>query len=153
MLARYDEQINYLICASDLPGYRRVRHRRPAMPGTPSPKYFGPNVRRLRIEAGMTQAQLAAAADLADATVSRIERNRLVPSIRLAERIARSLGPDVTVDRLFGPPERREKPAKMRPSVSRLIAVVRGVDDAVVDDITRALKLLLAAGRRSAKGG
>ena len=121
------------------------------MPGPSSPKYIGPNVRRFRIEAGMTQAELAAAADLADATVSRIERNRMVPSVKLAERIARSLGGGVTVDRLFGPPKKREEAPKIRPSVARLVALVRSLDDGVVDDIARALRLLLAAGRRSAR--
>jgi transposase len=40
----------------------------------------------------------------------------------------------------------------MRPSEARLLALVRDLDDAQVDDVIRAVKLLLAVGRRSGRG-
>ncbi len=109
---------------------------------------LGANVRRRRIEQGLTQSQLAEAAGIADATISRIERGRLVPTTKLAERIARAL--DTSLDGLTGKGKPRTE-AKGRASVARLVALVRDLDDGQVDDVTKALKLLIAVGRRSAK--
>ena len=117
------------------------------MPQPKSRKNVATNVRRLRQAAGMTQAQLASAADVADATISRIERGRLMPPVELAQRLSRAL--DVGVDDLLGPVLPEPKKVQMRPAVARLVALVKDMDDGQIDDVTRALKLLLAAARRS----
>ena len=104
---------------------------------------IGPSVRRLRLARGMTQRELAEAADCADPTLSRIERGRLVPSVELANRIAAAL--EVGVDDLFS--AKQDKPT-LRKSEARLLAAVRGLDDAAVDDVARAVKLIIAASRR-----
>ena len=111
-----------------------------------SRKNIATNVRRLRQAAGLTQAQLASAADVADATVSRIERGRLVPSVELAARLAKAL--DLGVDDLLGPVLPEPKKAPLRPAVARLVALVRDLDDGQVDDITRGLKMIMQTARR-----
>lgn len=111
---------------------------------------LGPRLRQARIDAGLTQAELAERAGVADATLSRIERGRLVPSITLTTRIATALG--VTVDALVsGPKSSQTKPRGLRRSETRLLATVRDLDEAVVDDINRGLRLIMAAARRSAR--
>lgn len=117
------------------------------MPPSKSRKNIAANVRRLRQAAGFTQAQLAAAADVADATISRIERGRLVPSVELAGRLAKAL--DLGVDDLLGPEPKDAKKAQLRPAVARLVALVRDLDDGQIDDITKGVKLIVAAARRS----
>jgi transcriptional regulator with XRE-family HTH domain len=112
------------------------------------PKNIGVNVRRFREAAGLTQGQLAERADMADATVSRVERGRLEPSSTLLAKLASGLR--VKVDDLLGPMKDSAK-TRHRPSVAKLVATVEDLDDAAVDDVTRAIKLLLAAGRRSAR--
>lgn len=98
--------------------------------------------------AGLTQAELAERAGIADATVSRIERNRLVPSVKLAGRLAVALR--VPLDDLLSPGRRATKPS-LRKSEARLLATVRDLDDTSVDDITRGLRLIVAAARRTAR--
>lgn len=91
----------------------------------------------------MTQADLATRADIANETVSRIERGRMTPSVEIAERLAGAL--QTTVSDL-----RVRKPVKepgMRPCEARLLALVRDLDETSVDDVTRALKILLSVGR------
>lgn len=114
------------------------------------PRGVGPRLRQLRIEAGLTQAQLAERAGVADATLSRIERNRLNPSVRLAGALARALG--AKMDALFERSEKAGKKPALRPSEARLLAIVHDFDDAGVDDVTKAVKLLLQVGRRGASG-
>jgi transcriptional regulator with XRE-family HTH domain len=111
------------------------------------PKKLAANMRRYRMLAGLTQAELAERAGIADATVSRIERGRLTPSVRLAERIASAL--DLAVDDLVGSVSRPLKNPLHRAPVARLVALVRDMSDAEVDDVTRAVKTLLAVGRRT----
>jgi transcriptional regulator with XRE-family HTH domain len=87
---------------------------------------------------------------VADATLSRIERSRLVPSIALTSRIAAALG--VSVDGLVGgsaPPS--TKPRGLRRSEAKLLATVRDLDDSVIDDINRGLRLIMSAARRSTR--
>lgn len=108
---------------------------------------LGPRVRQARIDAGLTQAELAERASIADATLSRIERNRLVPSIALTTRIASALG--LTVDALVGEGASSSKTRGLRTSETKLLATVRDLDDSVVDDINRGLRLIMAAARRS----
>jgi len=95
---------------------------------------------------GMTQGDLAAAAQIADETVSRIERGRLNPSIAMAERIAQALGTTVN-DLLHG--KKPPKEPKLRASEAKLLALVRSMDDTAVEDVVRAVKILLAVGKRS----
>lgn len=60
----------------------------------------GNRVRDARMAAGLTQAELAALAGVARTSVTAIEGNRLVPSVRVALGIARALQQDVGA--LFG---------------------------------------------------
>ena len=112
------------------------------------PKNIATNVRRLRTAAGLSQGQLAERADMADATISRIERGRLEPSSALLGKLAAAL--KVRADDLLGAPREPSK-TRGRPAIAKLVAVVEDLDDAQVDDITRALKLVLAVGRRSVR--
>jgi transcriptional regulator with XRE-family HTH domain len=109
------------------------------------PRSIGPKLRQLRLAAGLTQADLAEKAGLVDATVSRIERGRLTPSIELVRRLAASLG--TTVDDLLAVAVPPQSPG-LRQSEARLLAVVRDLDDAGVDDVTKALKTLLGVSKR-----
>lgn len=108
---------------------------------------LGQSVRQRRLAAGLTQSELAESADVADATLSRIERDRLEPSIGLVRRIADALG--VTTDDLLSGPKTAKKPA-LRQCEARLLGAVRGLDDACVDDIAKGVRLILSVGRRSA---
>jgi transcriptional regulator with XRE-family HTH domain len=112
------------------------------------PKNLGSNLRRIRIERGLSQGQLAERAVMADATISRIERNRLDPSAALITKLATAL--KVSADDLLGAIKEPAK-ARFRPAVAKLVATVEGLDDGQVDDVTKAVKLLLAVGHRSAR--
>ena len=50
------------------------------------------SVRRKRLEAGMTQAELAEAADVTDETVSRLERGAYEPSLSTMMAVTEALG-------------------------------------------------------------
>jgi transcriptional regulator with XRE-family HTH domain len=52
-------------------------------------------IKSARIEAGLTQRQLAAATGLALTTVSRIERGHVSPTLASLERIAAAMGPTI----------------------------------------------------------
>lgn len=119
------------------------------MPPARDPKNIGTNVRRFRVRAGLTQGQLAERAEMADATVSRIERGRLEPSSDLLAKLAGALR--VKADDLLGPAKDSGKP-RYRASIAKLVATVEDLDDAQVDDVTKAIKLLLAVGKRSRRG-
>jgi putative transcriptional regulator len=60
-------------------------------------------VRELRVQRGLSQAELAAALAVSRQTVISIEGGRYLPSLPLAFRIARFF--DVTVDKMFDPEE------------------------------------------------
>lgn len=49
-------------------------------------------IRELRVQAGMTQAQLAEAADVTDETISRIERGAYEPALSTMMAVTRALG-------------------------------------------------------------
>jgi putative molybdopterin biosynthesis protein len=66
----------------------------------------GNRVRRARLAAGLTQAQLAVQADISRTAVTAIEGNRLVPSVQVALAVARVLNLDV--ERLFGQQQPQE---------------------------------------------
>jgi transcriptional regulator with XRE-family HTH domain len=106
---------------------------------------IGPAVRRLRQGRGLTQKELAEDVGCADETISRIERGRLVPSVELASALAQAL--NVAMEELQAPGDRKVDD-KLRQSERRLLAAVRDLDDAQVDDVVRALRLLLGVGRR-----
>jgi len=57
---------------------------------------------------------------------------------------------DATLSRTAKPSKTPAK-RKLRAVERRLLAVVRDLDDAQVDDVTRALKSLLAVGKYSSK--
>lgn len=63
-------------------------------------KQLGLTVRKLRDEAGMTQATLAEKADLKPNFIGEIERAEKIPSIDSVVRIARGLG--ITGEKLLG---------------------------------------------------
>lgn len=121
-----------------------------SVPSARTPKNIAANVRRFRVRAGLTQGQLAERADMADATISRVERGRLEPSSTLISKLAHAL--KVKTDDLLGPVRDAGKP-RYRPSVAKLVALVEDLDDGAVDDVTKAVKLLLAVSRRAARRG
>jgi DNA-binding XRE family transcriptional regulator len=59
--------------------------------------YEGRQVRRLRQQAGLTQATLAERAGLARPNLARVEAGRYRPSLETLERIARALGQPVSI--------------------------------------------------------
>jgi transcriptional regulator with XRE-family HTH domain len=75
---------------------------------------FGERVRALRRARGLTQAQLAEAAELQTPAISRIESGQLGVSTSSAVRLARALG--VSVAELFG----AASPQPPAPDTSRL---------------------------------
>lgn len=122
--------------------------------GRKQPRVIGSAVRSYRARLGLTQSEVAELADVAPETLSRIERNRIAASLDLTRRLAESL--EVSVDELVHPSPRPPK-AEPRPAEARLLHALRHLDDAQVDDVTRALKLLMGlsgsadAKRRPAK--
>jgi transcriptional regulator with XRE-family HTH domain len=112
----------------------------------PTDPPLGPTIRHRRQQLGLTQADLASTARIADETVSRIERGRLSPSLKIAERIAIAL--KMPLADLRG--GKRIKTPGIRPCDARLLAVVRDLDDTSVDDLVRAIKVMLAVGSKRA---
>ena len=70
---------------------------------------FAANVRRVRLEKGMTQDQVADAADMDAAEIRRFESNRRHPGVDVIARLANALG--VPVCELF---EGATKPHRKR---------------------------------------
>jgi len=58
---------------------------------------FGERVRSVRLEAGMTQEQLAEAAGLHATFISNLERGYRVPTLPTVVRVARGLGEEVAL--------------------------------------------------------
>lgn len=90
--------------------------------------------------------QLAESADTTDATISRIERGRFQPSQALLARMADAIG--VEASELVSKAKSSAKPS-LRLCDSKLLALVKGMAEAQVDDITHALRLIIAASRRA----
>ena len=67
--------------------------------GTDLSRRLGNRIRKLRSQAGLTQAQLAERVDISDEFLSRMERGLKSPSLETAERIADALG--ITMSELF----------------------------------------------------
>lgn len=113
--------------------------------GARQPKLIGAAVRDYRARLGLTQQAVAELADVAPETLSRIERNRLATSLDLTRRLASAL--EVSVDDLLGP----RKPTSertLRPAERRLLALVRKMDETSIDDLARALRLVIDVGVR-----
>ncbi|HEY0467560.1 MAG TPA: helix-turn-helix transcriptional regulator [Polyangiaceae bacterium] len=113
---------------------------------TPSKSPIPQNLRRLRLAAGLTQAQLAELADATDATISRIEWGRFAPSQDLLQRLAVAVGGTEAelVARAAAP-----KKLTLRPAETRLLAAVRGWDEAAIDDLVKGVRLIAAAAVRN----
>src|SRR3954454_16595737 len=75
------------------------------MEGSDEPAHFGEIIRRLRQEAGMSQAGLAGAAGIHQRQINRYESGEQQPALDVARRLARALG--VTLDELAGVPSDR----------------------------------------------
>src|SRR4051794_13977371 len=69
--------------------------------------HFGEIIRRLRQEAGLSQAGLAAAAGIHTRQITRYESGEQQPALGVAQRLAQALG--VTLDELAGAPGDRIK--------------------------------------------
>lgn len=109
-------------------------------------------VRRLRIQAGLTQAELAARAGVTVETVARLERvlrgrvsANANPSLETMERIGSALGVDVS--------ELLSMPTKRRPRDDRLTSVLRGVSSATRRRVLRIAEALVREDRADAKPG
>ncbi|MBK8995690.1 MAG: helix-turn-helix transcriptional regulator [Myxococcales bacterium] len=114
------------------------------MTAKPTPK-IGGTVQRLRLAAGLTQQHVAELAAIAPETLSRIERNRIAPSLDVVGRLAAALR--VKTSDLFAESP-KPKVRALRPSDRAWLALVRDLDDAEVDDMVRAVRLMLRVGRR-----
>jgi len=109
-------------------------------------------VRSLRIQAGLTQAELASRAGVTVETVARLERvlrGRLSananPSLETMERIGTALGVEVA--------ELLSAPTKTKPRDDRLAAVLRGVSSATRRRVLRVAEALVREERAEAKPG
>ena len=61
------------------------------------PARIGPVLERLRLEVGLTQAELARRVGTTQAAISKIESGRTVPGLELLDRLATSLGRPITL--------------------------------------------------------
>lgn len=118
-------------------------------PKNPASRALGSQLRLLRIAAGLNQEQLGERASVNSASVSRIERGTVEPSLGLLGRLADALG--VPLDELRKPPRKRPVPAFSRPAIAKLVATVEALSDAEIDTVRRGLVLLMAVGRRTAR--
>lgn len=117
------------------------------MPRRPAEPHVGLRVRRLRVAAGLTQAQLAERVEAANETISRIERGKLAPSVDLLGKIAKAVG--TTIDDVLS--TKAPKKGAVRASVQRVVALLDPLTDTEVDDVRRSLTSLLKIGGRIAR--
>jgi transcriptional regulator with XRE-family HTH domain len=109
----------------------------------PAPK-IGSTVQRLRLSSGLTQQHVAELARIAPETLSRIERNRVAPSLEVVGRLAAALR--VRPSDLFsGEPKPRK--GTLRRCDREWLALVRDSDEADVHDMIRAVRLLIGVRR------
>ena len=108
---------------------------------------IGARIRTLRNEAGMTQAQLSEAVSIAPETMSRIERGRLQPSTDLVSLFASALG--VKPGDLFENTGATPRLPEMRSVDRRLLLEVRDLPAELVEDVIRAVRLLIEVGRNA----
>jgi transcriptional regulator with XRE-family HTH domain len=104
------------------------------------------NLRQLRLDGGLKQAELAEASGVTDATISRIERGRFAPSQDLLRRLAGALG---ATEADLVARERTTKAPALRRAEATLLAVVRNWEEAAIDDLVKGLRLITAAAVRS----
>ena len=83
------------------------------MAGSLPPSDFGPALRRVRTEKGMTQKQLGEAAGLHPNTVAKLERGEVEPSWQVVLATAKALDVDCTA---FTGGEVEEEPAPEPPA-------------------------------------
>lgn len=109
-------------------------------------KALANGMKRLRRRLGMTQADLAEAADLHVQYVSQVERGVRSPSMETIDALANALG--VTPSELFstGEGRRPSPPAEVAEVVDSLLATWSGNDQVRLVGILRELHAL--AGRR-----
>jgi transcriptional regulator with XRE-family HTH domain len=107
-------------------------------------------VRRLRTQAALTQAELAARAGVTVETIARLERvlrGRLSananPSLETMERIGSALGVEVS--------ELLSAPGKQKPKDDRLGSVLRGVSAATRRRVIRVAEALVRDDRADAR--
>jgi len=81
---------------------------------------FGRQVRALRQEHGLTQAELAEKADVGMKYVGEIERSKTNPTVRLVWRLGEALGVDVFEFFLF-PSTNKDKDARVRVRLLHLL--------------------------------
>jgi transcriptional regulator with XRE-family HTH domain len=80
---------------------------------TMKPARIGPVVERLRMEVGLTQADLARRVGTTQAAISKIETGRTVPGLELLDRLAAAIGRPITLT--FGEaPEQLPLPERRR---------------------------------------
>jgi transcriptional regulator with XRE-family HTH domain len=72
------------------------------------PMNIGMVIRALRVECGLTQEELALAADVATSNISRIENGKRNPSVDLLERLALALG--TTASAVYSAAEGKRQP-------------------------------------------
>lgn len=85
-------------------------------------RQFGAKIKQTRTERGMTQAELAAAAEVGPNYVPRIERGEMTPSVDAAFRLSRALG--LTLDDLCSSKAKRDPLG----SATRQIAALSDTD-------------------------
>jgi transcriptional regulator with XRE-family HTH domain len=103
----------------------------------------GSRLREARKRAGLTQTQLAEAADLALETVSRVERGVQSPTVDNLQTMARVLGTSLAT--LVG--EGGEAPIEqLPPEVGRIVHVLREETPEQQRRIRRIVELILACG-------
>ena len=106
---------------------------------------IGARIRALRFQAGLTQAEVAEAVGIAPESMSRIERGRFNPSTDLVARLAKAIG--VEVGSLFDHSTVTPKRPALRPVDRRLLQLVKGLPDELVEDVIRGVRLLVEVGR------
>ncbi len=106
-------------------------------------------VRHFRKEKGWTQHQLASKADLSVEMINRIERGRVVPSLRTLEGLALLFG--VPVRDLFGIGGYAAQTGR-NDALVRLVERVSGLDGEDLNWVDELVRVALARKVRSANG-
>ncbi len=113
------------------------------------PVKIGPAVRIYRMSAGLTQAQLAEMVGVATETLSRIETGRMANvSMRLCSKLAAALG--VGVPDLLVREKPVSRPSELRPAERAILAMTARLDDAAVNDLVHAVRLIVGVARQIA---
>jgi transcriptional regulator with XRE-family HTH domain len=105
----------------------------------------GARIRSTRNSLGITQARLAEEANITAESMSRIERGRMEPSSKLVLRLAGALG--VSPSDLFSKETLTPARPALRPVEYRLLQEVKSLSDEQIDDVIKAVRLLVGVGR------